>query len=430
MQQKTKQFLLKHNMHFETICFQDACRVMIHQMEAGLAGEKSSLMMLPSYITVEKKTTRDGEIIVIDAGGSNLRIAVVDFKENGSAEISYFRKYPMPGTIKPVQIEDFFNLIAEYLAPISARSSRIGFCFSFPCEILPDKDGCILCFNKEVCVENAAGKKIGEGLNLALEKRGLPRKEIVVLNDTVATMLSGIAANNSELYDGFIGFILGTGTNACYMENTEVIKSVVQSGFVGQHMCVNMESGGYSGFLQGDFDQEVDSESLSPGEHIFEKMVSGAYLWRVIEKTILGGIRSGLFSSDFEKHFLCGVHLSLAEINEFSKNPQGDGSIATLVRECPHDRITLQELIEAIFERAAKTIAILFAAIMLHSGFGKDPAHPLCVTIEGTTYWKSELLQTKLQAYLDDIVGGYMGLHCEIVERGNSTILGSAIAAY
>ena len=48
----------------------------IAQMEAGLA-EGSSLRMIPTYLGVKEHPGDDREILVIDAGGTNLRIARV-----------------------------------------------------------------------------------------------------------------------------------------------------------------------------------------------------------------------------------------------------------------------------------------------------------------------------------------------------------------
>ena len=46
----------------------------------GLNGEKSSLRMLPTYISAEGKAPEDVPVIAIDAGGTNLPGRSVAFK--------------------------------------------------------------------------------------------------------------------------------------------------------------------------------------------------------------------------------------------------------------------------------------------------------------------------------------------------------------
>ena len=58
-------------------------------------------------------------------------------------------------------------------------------------EILPDKDGRLLQFCKEVQAPEVVGELIGKKL---LETLGMEEKQIVILNDTVATLLAGKSA--------------------------------------------------------------------------------------------------------------------------------------------------------------------------------------------------------------------------------------------
>jgi len=88
--------------------------------------------------------------------------------------------------------------------------------FFIPSEILPNRDGRLLYFCKEVQAPGVVGQLIGRNL---LEALGMPEKQIVLLNDTVATLLAGKSASIGHEYETFIGYILGTGTNTCYNEN-------------------------------------------------------------------------------------------------------------------------------------------------------------------------------------------------------------------
>ena len=75
-------------------------------------------------------------------------------------------------------------------------------------------------FSKEIRAPEVEGTLVGAGLAEALERAGVRGKRTtVLLNDTTATLLAGrSAAEDTRQYDGYVGYILGTGTNAAYLE--------------------------------------------------------------------------------------------------------------------------------------------------------------------------------------------------------------------
>ena len=78
-----------------------------------------------------------------------------------------------------------------------------------------------------------------------------------------------------------IGLILGTGTNACYLEDIKNIETINADEFAGQeHMVINTEWGAFGDneeldFLKTKWDIAVDEMSVNPGKQTFEKMISG-----------------------------------------------------------------------------------------------------------------------------------------------------------
>ena len=198
-------------------------------------------------------------------------MAVVTFDSDKTPVIEDFKRYPMPGTNGEISKEEFFNTIADYLEPVIHRSNKIGFCFSYPTEILPNKDGRLIRFNKEVKVRDMVGQEIGKGLLEALKQRGVKEeKSIVILNDTVATLLGGKAAYPDRVFDSYIGFILGTGMNTCYIE--ENINIAKAHGLDAQgSTIINTESGGYDKAPRGEIDTCLDSKTIDPGSQQLEK---------------------------------------------------------------------------------------------------------------------------------------------------------------
>jgi hexokinase len=116
-------------------------------------------------------------------------------------------------------VKNFLQSVVRYLEPIIHRSNKIGFCFSYAIEMLPSGDGILTRFSKEIKIQGMKGRQVGAEILQALKKAGYTEeKKIVLLNDTVSTLLGGKAAYADRQYDSFIGFILGTGTNTCYIE--------------------------------------------------------------------------------------------------------------------------------------------------------------------------------------------------------------------
>jgi hexokinase len=217
-------------------------------------------------------------VIALDAGGTNLRAALVRFDETGKVLAEGNRKAPMPGTRGRVGEDQFFDEIAELTIPLFEEAKDIegiGFCFSYPMEMTRDADGILMAFSKEVDAPDVIGKSIGRGLRDALARRNIKAPErIVLLNDTVATLLSGLAEippdggtrRGEDRYGvaggPVIGFILGTGFNTAYPE-----KSIPKIGFESSSapQIVVCETGTFFHRYQGILDKEYDATTKNPG---------------------------------------------------------------------------------------------------------------------------------------------------------------------
>jgi hexokinase len=425
MHSNVEQFLLNYGMHYNTIDMHKHKLGFISQMQAGLSGQGSSLQMIPGYISLKDNLPEDKEVIVIDAGGTNLRVGTMRIKE-GKPILANFKKYPMPGAKTEVTADEFFNLLADYLEPVVDKSDKIGFCFSYPVTILPSGDGEIVRLTKEIRIKGGIGCILGENLNKALLKRGKKAKRIVILNDTVATMLGGVAANQKS-HENYIGYILGTGTNTSYMEACANIAKIPEITSMPGQMAINIESGNYDGFDQGIFDAELDNESKVPGQYKMEKMISGAYQGNGIFRTVRAAVHDGLFSDNMAKRFMEFNDFALSDISDFCADKNGDSKLSALA-ETSLDKDILYEIIDANYERSARIAATVFAALLEHSDSGKDPAKPVCITAEGTTFTKSVLFRPKLDAYMENYIQNTLGRHCDIITVEDSSLRGAGIA--
>jgi len=430
---KVIDFLNKYGMYHGSIDIEENCRMFIDEMEKGLRGSESSLKMIPTYISMRKEIPIDEPIIVIDAGGTNFRAAVVYFNREEKAIVEEYRLYPMPGTKGEITKEEFFKTIAEYIGPVLKKSNRISFCFSYPTDILPNGDGRLIQFCKEVKVKGVEGELIGENLNHAIKHGGYSgQKKIVLLNDTSATLLGGKASYPDKIFSSYIGFILGTGTNTCYIEENRNILKVDEIAHSEGAMLVNMESGSYGKIQRGIIDLAFDSGTATPDDHVFEKMISGGYQGGLILAVIKQAACDGLFSVEFSRN-VSGVYgLTSKEIDDFLYYPYADNTLARCCSETSengqNDQTVLYFLIDAMLERAAKLVAINLSSVITKTEKGDNPCMPVCITAEGTTFYKSKLLKSKIEYYMKTYLNDQKGKYCEFVRVDNATLIGTAIA--
>ncbi len=430
VQEKAAEFLKSHGMYHGDIDMEQVCGLFLEQMEAGLAGRESTLAMIPTYIEMDRRLPADEPVIVMDAGGTNFRAAVVRFDDEGKAAIENLRTKSMPGVKQEVSREEFFDTLAGYIKGIIEASERIGFCFSYPCEITAEKDGKLIRFVKEIHMSEVVGHRIGENLNAALVRLGLAGpKHIVILNDTVTTLLAGMAGFEDKHYDSFVGFILGTGTNTCYVEQNKNINKV-RGLDAGREMIINVESGGFGKAPRGEIDLRFDAGMNNPGVHTFEKMISGAYLGPLCLEVIRAAMEAELFSSQAAEKLRAIKKLDTKQLSDYVAEPSAAYSPVgeALFKASNYDKAIMEALIGAMVERAAKLTAINLSAVVLKSGKGTDQQRPVCIVAEGTTFYSLPGLKERVQEYLQQFLTGRKGRYCRIVQVENATLIGAAIA--
>lgn len=431
VKEKIRSFLKSYSMHHEDIDMEICCENFLAEMQTGLSGGNSSLAMIPTYIEIQKELPKNKPVIVIDAGGTHFRAAVLHFDENAKPVIENLRKETMPGIEKEVSKDEFFDTLAGYIKDISKHSEKIGFCFSYPCEITPDKDGKLIFFSKEIKAPQVIGQTIGKNLNDAVNRldAATAKHQIVILNDTVTTLLAAMAGFEKKNYESYVGFILGTGTNTCYIEkNSNITKT--RNLDPQKHQIINIESGGFNKARRGKIDIDFDNSTNNPGQNIFEKMISGAYLGPLCLNLLRAASQEKLFSSAVCARIRLLQNLQTKDISDFLTadqtkfNPVG----AILDNSDKSDFAAIGSLLTSIIERAAKLTAVNLAAAVIKSEKGKNPNKPVCIVAEGTTFYSLAGLREKTEQYLKEFLVKQKGLYYEIAHIENATLIGAAIA--
>jgi hexokinase len=331
-------------------------------------------MMIPSFISIDKPVKTDTPVVVLDAGGTNLRAAVVEIDAAGKTKIGAFNTRPMPGTQGEVSASEFYDAFADFLMPVIGESESIGFCFSYPAEITPDCDAKLLRWSKQIQVPSVVGTMIGTGLLSHLALRGYKRRA-VILNDTVATLLAGKSAGVTKDYSAYVGFILGTGTNTAYVESNARITKRNDLDPNGS-MVVNVESGAFRRVSQSLFDKRMDAATNDCGYYTFEKMISGAYLGWVGSMVLAEAAKAGFFSgAAAERIGALGV-VSNKHLDDFcgGKPTPDNPFLDPAFNEA--DRGAVVALCTSVYARAAVLTAVNLASAILKTGQGRDPAGP------------------------------------------------------
>lgn len=426
IREKVFAFMERHSITCSNIDIEKQCKLFAKEMDKGLAG-KSSLAMIPTYIEMGREIPVNKPVIVIDAGGTSLRRAVVSFNDRYEPIIEDFQKYRMPGTYGAITSDEFFRILASYLKPIIDKSDTIAFCFSFTTETLPNKDARVVMLGKQIKIQGIIGEVLGERLVKELGTK----KKVIVINDSVASLLGGVGRDTAKnLYNGYIGFILGTGTNTCYLEECKNIGKLKPPQKEGS-MIISMESGGYAGFVRSDIDKAFDSTTCDPGVFTFEKIIGGKYEGGLFLTLLKQAAAEGLFSEQFKSRLSELQVLPSASVDIFADSPYGDNILSNCCGDdvCGEtDRVTLYHLIDLFYERSALLIFIDLASIILRSGKGENPCRPFCIVIEGSTILNSKLLRQKLAFYVKKYLNEQFHRYCKFIQVDNANIIGIAIA--
>lgn len=378
------------------------------KVEEGLNKNNAEIQCIPTFI-LPKATDVKGKALVLDLGGTNYRVAIVDF----STEKPII--YPNNGWKKDMSImkspgytrEELFKELADLIVEIKREEEMpIGYCFSYPTESIPGGDARLLRWTKGVDIREMVGQFVGKPLlDYLNEKNKIRFTGVKVLNDTIASLFAGLT---DKSYDAYIGLIVGTGTNMATFIPSDKITKLDPECHVQGLIPVNLESGNfYPPFLTA-VDDTVDATSDSLGKQRFEKAVSGMYL---------GDILKAAFPlEEFEEKF--------------------DARKLTAIMNYPdiHKDIYVQ-VAHWIYNRSAQLVAAPLAGLIaLLKSYNRD-IHRVCLIAEGSLFWSESrkdknyniLVMEKLQELLRELELEDVEVHINSMDNAN--LIGTGIAA-
>ncbi|KAI3894533.1 hypothetical protein MKX03_027563 [Papaver bracteatum] len=254
-------------------------------MRAGLAVDGcSSLKMILSYVNSLPTGNEDGLFYALDLGGTNFRVLRVQLGGKSERVVdTEFEQVSIPKLLMSGTSEE-----SERFSFPSGKKREIGFTFSFPVKQTAIDSGILIKWTKGFAISGTRGKDVVVCLNEAMERQGLDMR--------VSALVSlDIAVENipTRYWDDnvMIAVILGTGTNACYVERMDAISKLQCQGDqvpISGSTIINTEWGAFSkGLPLTDFDEDMDDASINPGEQIFEKTISGMYLGEIVRRVLV-----------------------------------------------------------------------------------------------------------------------------------------------
>ena len=378
------------------------------KVEEGLSKKNAEIQCIPTFI-LPKAADVKGKALVLDLGGTNYRVAIVDFTQEKPVI------YPNNGWKKDMSVmkspgytrEELFKELADLIVEIKREEEMpIGYCFSYPAESVPGGDAKLLRWTKGVDIRKMVGQFVGKPLlDYLNEKNKLKFTGIKVLNDTIASLFAGLT---DKSYDAYIGLIVGTGTNMATFIPADKIKKLDPAYSVEGLIPVNLESGNFHPPFLTAVDDTVDAMSDSMGKQRFEKAVSGMYL---------GDILKAAFPLDeFEEKF--------------------DARKLTAIMNYPdiHKDIYVQ-VARWIYSRSAQLVAASLAGLIaLLKSYNKD-IHRICLIAEGSLFWSESrkdksyniLVMEKLQELLRELQLEDVEVH--INNMSNANLIGTGMAA-
>ena len=310
-------------------------------------GEKTSLTFAKHSITNNRiKNIHTMQVIVI--GGSNIVSALLKIKDN---EITIESKIKDELPILKDR-ETVLSLVKKYLLP---NMNWMGVNFAYPLSPLVRNniiDGTLIKGTKDHTMSDLIGKPVGEELEHFLNGNNKNEIKIALANDTICLIMAG---KNKWPLNTLAGGVVGTGFNFGFILDEKTV--------------VNLESGNFNNFNPTDTGKLIDEESNNRGYQLFEKEVSGAYLYR----------HYNLYA---EKYSLSLKNLtSTKELNDLAQTDSTEAEYAQL-----------------LFDRSASLVATHLSAI-----YDFKNNNDLNILIEGSLYWQGYNFESSVHRYLKQL---------------------------
>lgn len=248
---------IENNMDLQTL--QTITQNFVKELEDAKSGKKTSLPFATNHLRTSPLVKDGEEFQALVIGGTMCKNARVK-KQGEKLKILSLKEVTQPPFITK---GDFLRFIDQELFS-DVRVVALNFAYELQSVFDNDKlDGILVRPSKENTFTGLQGEKVGQTIETHIRKTR--NQDIIVscANDTICLLLSGLI---KAPWEHLAAGIVGTGFNIAI--------------FLDQHTAVNLESGSFTNFPQSEEGKAIDASSAKPGQALFEKEVSGGYLFK------------------------------------------------------------------------------------------------------------------------------------------------------
>ncbi|GAQ03632.1 hexokinase [Aspergillus lentulus] len=270
---------------------------LVKEMEKGLSAEGGDIPMNVTWVMGYPTGKEQGKFLILDMGGTNLRVSQVELFGSDRDMESIQEKYSIPQSIKQGTADDLWDFVADCVQKFLQSRLRederskvlpLAFTFSYPVIQSSIKVGVLQRWTKDFCVSGVEGHDVVFQLEAAFERKQIPVRVVALINDTVGTLFAAAYGDR----EAKIGGIASTGCNAAYMEEIGAIPKIQGCGLSSDALvAINTEYGAFDNsrriLPRTRFDDEIDRTSAHPGQQLYEKMVAGPYLGELLQLVML-----------------------------------------------------------------------------------------------------------------------------------------------
>ncbi|XP_074312495.1 hexokinase-1-like [Silene latifolia] len=425
---------------------------MVVEMNAGLASDNASrVKMLISFVDNLPTGDEHGLFYALDLGGTNFRVLRVQLggKEAGIKR-QEFAEVSIPPELMVGKSEELFGYIAAELAKFVAqegpefqlspgRERELGFTFSFPVMQTSIDSGTLIKWTKGFSIDDSVGQDVVEELTKALRKKGVEMHVTALVNDTVGTLAGGRFSNK----DVIAAVILGTGTNAAYVESAQAIPKWRGPSPRSGEMVINMEWGNFQSthLPLTEYDNALDLDSLNRGEQTYEKLISGMYLGEIVRRVLCRmAEEASFFGNNIPPKLLTPFILRTPDMSAMHHDSSPDlrvvGSKIKTILEIPDlslkKRKVIHKLCVIVATRGARLAAAGIFGILKKAGrdtLANCENQRTVVAIDGGLYEHYTEFRECLEDTLRELVGDRVWEKISIEHANDGSGIGAALLA-
>ncbi|KAI8613888.1 hypothetical protein BC830DRAFT_1257870 [Chytriomyces sp. MP71] len=361
---------------------------MVAEMKKGLATDEATMKMIPTHVVRRPKGDETGSYLALDLGGTNFRVCEVILDGRGGTRVRQ-SKHTVTDDLKSGTGAALFDFFAECVksflladdqkniteADLHSTEYKLGFTFSFAVNQVSINEGYLLTWNKGFSASDCVGKDAVVLLQDAFKRKKMNVSVTALVNDTTGTLVS----HAYTAPDTYVGVILGTGTNAAYVEKIENIVKYKKDPHGARDMIINTEWGAFDDEMvvipRTKYDHKVDRGTAHSKSWTFEKLISGMYLGEIVRYILADLVKTGeiyIVGGSKSKTLSVPYAFETAFMSRIERDHSLDLSdVRTVLEDLMHipnttlaDRRLTKAICEMVGKRAARLSAAGVAAIV------------------------------------------------------------------